>query len=168
MPHLRARLTSVRLRVTGVNVPDEVRSLEDANIHFEGHVEDLAAFYNQVRVVIVPIRFGAGVKLKTIEALQRGVPIVSTVVGAEGIDPRGRDAIDVTDDPEQFAERVAVLLTDRAYWLQRRNAIAELLQRWQEPRRGDTWTEALEKVLATRKRPAGRTRPGAPGAIMGG
>jgi glycosyltransferase involved in cell wall biosynthesis len=128
-----------------------MRALSSPNVRFEGHIEQLARFYDEVRVVIAPIRYGAGVKLKTVEALQHGVPVVSTTVGAEGIETRGLEAIDVTDEPMQFAERIATLLTDERAWEQRREAIAELVRPWLVPQRGETWTGALEKALSRRR-----------------
>jgi glycosyltransferase involved in cell wall biosynthesis len=119
-------------------------------VRLEGFVDDLAGFYDRIRVVIAPIRYGAGVKLKTVEALQYGLPTVSTTVGAEGIDTRGLAAIDVVDDPEQFAERIAVLLTDPHAWQERREAIAQLVRAWGVPPRGETWTGALERALSRR------------------
>ena len=79
---------------------------------FEGLVTDLPAFYDRTRVVISPIRFGAGVKVKTVQALQYGVPVVSTSCGSEGIDTYGLDAIAVADDPEDFA-RLLVSIAHR-------------------------------------------------------
>jgi glycosyltransferase involved in cell wall biosynthesis len=150
LPRVCARLPWARLRVTGANPPAEMRALAGPNVQFEGFVDDLQSFYDRIRVVISPIRFGAGVKLKTVEALQYGLPIVSTTVGAEGIDTRGLAAIDVVDDPEPFAERIAVLLTDPHAWQERREAIAQLVRAWGVPPRGETWTGALERALSRR------------------
>ena len=76
---------------------------------------------------------------------------VSTTVGAEGIETRGLEAIDVTDEPMQFAERIATLMTDERAWEQRREVIAELVRPWLVPQRGETWTGALEKALSRRR-----------------
>jgi GT2 family glycosyltransferase len=152
LPLLLARLPWARLRVTGANPPAEMRAMASANVRFEGHVDDLAELYDRVRVVISPIRYGAGVKLKTVEALQHGVPIVSTTVGAEGIDTRGIAAIDIADDPEQFADRLAALLTDERAWRAQREAIERLVQPWQRPCRDDTWTGVLETALTRQRR----------------
>ena len=78
LPLIRARIPWVRLRVTGQNPPSEVLKYASPSVVFEGRVRDLAMFYGDARVAIAPIRFGAGVKLKTIEALQYGVPTVAT------------------------------------------------------------------------------------------
>lgn len=148
LPHLRDRIPWVRLRVTGANPPDEIRALADPNVVFEGHVEDLARLYDEVRVAVAPTRYGAGVKLKTVEAMQHGLPVVSTPIGAEGIDLRGLPAIDVVEDPAQFAERIAILLTDPEAWEVRRKALAKLVRSWGTPEVGGTWTQVLERTLS--------------------
>ena len=110
LPWIRKTCPWVRLRVTGSKVPAEIRELACPNVVFEGEVADLAAFYDGLRVAISPALFGAGVKLKTVQALQYGVPIVATTIGAEGIETCGLPAIDVTDDPEMFANLVVTLV----------------------------------------------------------
>ena len=89
LPRVKAEVPWVRLRVTGSMMPVEISALADPNVRCEGEVNDLAAFYDGLRVAIAPLRFGAGVKLKTVQALQHGVPIVCTSIGAEAIDTRG-------------------------------------------------------------------------------
>jgi len=148
LPHLRKIVPWVRLRVTGAKPPEAIRALADPNVHFEGNVDDLARFYDEIRVVIAPIRYGAGVKLKTVHALQHGVPIVATRVGAEGVDTEGLDAIDVVDAPEAFAERVALLLTDPHAWQERRETIEQLVNSWQRPEPSKTWSGALDTAFS--------------------
>ena len=126
LPLVRVYLPWVRLRVTGANPPPEIVTLRGPNVLFEGHVEALSDFYDAVRVVIVPMRYGSGVKIKTIESLQYGVPVVTTSLGAEGVDTRARTALDIADDPRQFADRVVSLLTDEHVWSSRRASIVDL------------------------------------------
>ena len=75
--------------------------------------------YNAARIAVAPIRMGAGVKNKTMEALQYGVPVVATAVGAEGMGLTDGLEIDVTDDPLEYARRIGALATDSAVWLDR-------------------------------------------------
>ena len=113
LPLVRVSIPWVRVHVTGANPPADLLELADPNLLFEGLVADLSALYDRTRVVISPIRFGAGVKVKTVQALQYGVPVVSTSCGSEGIDTYGLDAIAVADDPNDFARSLVTLLSDR-------------------------------------------------------
>ena len=150
LPRVTRVLPWVRVRVTGGSVPPAIRALASPNVIFEGQLADLEAFYDELRVAIAPLRFGAGVKLKTVQALQHGVPVVSTKVGAEGVDTRGVPVMDVTDDPDAFARCVVTLLTDSRAWNERRSAIARLLAAWQEGSSGTPWSDVMSKVLAGR------------------
>ena len=122
MPRITAVVPWVRLRVTGT-LPPELRPFEGLNLTSVGFVDDLAEFYGGLRVAVAPIRYGAGVKLKTVEALQYGVPIVATTVGAEGLDELRGGAIAVHDAPEAFADAVIARLVDVAVWRRHRAAI---------------------------------------------
>jgi O-antigen biosynthesis protein len=125
MPRVRTRIPWCRLRVTGANPPSEVSWLEGESIEFVGTVQDLKQFYNGLRIAISPTRFGAGVKLKTVEAVQYGVPVVATNEGAAGLKGPIRKAIVATDDPKLFADAIVSLLTDETTWQRYRQAARE-------------------------------------------
>lgn len=84
---------------------------------------ELAAAYARARVAVVPLRCGAGVKLKVVEALREGVPLVTTPVGAQGL-PSLSQVAAVEDDPAAFAQAVIALLQDDAAW--RRTSRAQI------------------------------------------
>ncbi len=78
-------------------------------------------YYATARVAICPLRFGAGVKLKVVEAMHHGIPLVTTPIGAQGL--KGVDAVcDVTPDAQGFAAAVVRLLGDDALWVARAEA----------------------------------------------
>ncbi|HTU99459.1 MAG TPA: glycosyltransferase family 4 protein, partial [Luteitalea sp.] len=126
MPHILAAMPWARVRVTG-HLPASLRRFEGPHLRHEGFVADLAGFYRQIRVAVAPLRFGAGVKLKTLEAIQHGVPIVATPVGAEGLTSWAADVVDVHAAPEAFAAAVVALLLDPGRWRTRRRAIEQAL-----------------------------------------
>ena len=91
---------------------DEIKALEQPGngIVIKGFVseEELAELYRTSRIVVVPLRYGAGVKGKVIEALYNGAPIVTTSIGAEGI-PSAGDVMMIQDMPQGFADAVVTL-----------------------------------------------------------
>ena len=118
LPALQRRVPGARLRVVGSSPPKEVRALAGPGIAIEADVDDarLAACYAQARAAAVPLRFGAGVKLKVVEALRHGLPLVTTRIGAQGL--AGFERVGpVCDTPEDFADTLARLLTDDAAWV---------------------------------------------------
>ena len=85
-------------------------------MHVTGRVEDVQPFYQQSSVCVIPLRAGSGTRLKILEAMALGRPIVSTSVGAEGIDITDGDNILIGDDPQTFASHIVHLLQDQAAW----------------------------------------------------
>lgn len=87
MPLLRSE-RKVRLSIAGSRPPAEVLALQAADIEVLGFVSDdhLRFLYRQAHIAVAPLRFGAGVKGKVIEAMARGCPVVTTGVGAQGIE----------------------------------------------------------------------------------
>ncbi|HWD23895.1 MAG TPA: glycosyltransferase, partial [Acidimicrobiales bacterium] len=148
MPVIRARVPTAKLIVTGTGPPAQALRLSGPSVEFVGSVENLAAFDDQVRVVVVPMRYGAGVKIKTIEALQYGVPVVATEVGAEGVPLDDRDALLVTDDSYRFGLRVATLLDDPDAWSRQRSRVLEQGDRWEDERPESIWRLLIDDVIA--------------------
>lgn len=156
---VRARVPGTRLLVSGAAPPRNVERLAGPGVELLGAVADLRALYRAARVVVVPIRHGAGVKLKTIEALQHAVPVVSTSVGAEGIPLADPSAVCVADDPAAFADALVTLLTDDEAWQAQRRAIVAEEAAWSERDAPRVWRALVESVLAA----ASAKRPVCPG-----
>lgn len=152
MPRLIARHAGLSLSLVGSKPAPEVQALAGPGVEVTGFVPDevLAERYAAARVVMAPLRFGAGVKLKVVEALQQGVPLVTTPIGAEGIEGLS-EVVDVTDDPEAFAAAVSRLIEDDALWLARATAQADFIQ-------GRFSAEAMRAGLEEAFRLAGQSR----------
>lgn len=119
MPRLRAVTSaSIPLWLVGSNPTDEVKMLAGEDVEVTGYVTDgqLLKFYASARVAVVPLRMGAGMKGKVIEALHYGIPLVTTPVGAQGLD--GLESIvTVSNDEGVLAQSILDLLQDDEAWL---------------------------------------------------
>ena len=117
MPRVRRRVPDVSLSLVGANPTDRVRALAGASIEVTGFVSDdeLTRRYGRARVAVVPLRYGAGVKGKVVEALQNGLPLVTTQIGAQGI-PGIESVARIEDDPDAMAAAIVDLLQDDAAW----------------------------------------------------
>jgi polysaccharide biosynthesis protein PslH len=110
-PHVVEVVPDARFRVVGRNPPSRITRFTDATVDIVGGVQSVLPFLHEASVFVVPLRIGGGTRLKIYEAMAAGVPIVSTTVGAEGLDVRdGRDIV-LSDDPDLFAASVVALLT---------------------------------------------------------
>ena len=129
MPHLVQLLPDVTVHILGSNPPEDVKRLESPHLKIEGFVTDaqLEEFYANCRLDIVPLRYGAGIKGKVVEAMRYGMPVVTTSVGAEGIDG-AEEILAVEDDAKAFAERVAQLYGDERELAKRCKASLEYVR----------------------------------------
>ena len=89
--------------------------LTGPNVSSLGYVLDLNDVYANARVAIAPLRSGAGTRLKILEGLAHGVPVVSTSIGAEGLALEADRDFVLADSPEAFASAVVRLLSDDAW-----------------------------------------------------
>lgn len=149
LPAIRARHPGVTLEIVGRNPPAAVRQLAGDGVTVTGRVPDLASHFTSAAVVVAPLLSGSGTKLKVLEAMAAGRPVVTTTVGAEGIDARDDAHLRVTDSPEDFAATVAQLLDDRdeAERLAR-NGRELVAARYSWHASGDQMARALDAWLA--------------------
>lgn len=111
--YVRKTLPTVRFYVVGESPPEEVRQLsKDENIIVTGYVDDIRKYVSMADVVVCPMRKGGGIKNKILEAMSMGRAVVSTSIGAEGVDVTHGRNIMIADNPEEFAEHVLKLLSD--------------------------------------------------------
>ncbi len=114
-PRIREQLPQVNFYVVGSKVTEEIKALEqpDSGIIIKGFVsdEELERLYAACKVVVVPLRYGAGVKGKVVEAIYNGAPIVTTPTGAEGI-PFVDQVLKIADGAEAFAAAAVKLYQD--------------------------------------------------------
>ncbi len=114
LPRLVKLIPDIKVHVLGSNPPKEVLALANENLIMEGFVTDeqLEAFYLNSRISLIPLRYGAGIKGKVVEAMRYGTPVVTTSVGSEGI-PDAETAMVVEDDVDRLAEKIAALYEDK-------------------------------------------------------
>jgi glycosyltransferase involved in cell wall biosynthesis len=123
LPHVRAECPKAKFVIAGRNPPtgfvEQFKS--DPKIEFTGTVPDMRPYLAAATVVIVPLRLGGGTRIKMLEACAAGKPIVSTGIGAEGLDLKFGKEILLADDAAEFARSIVNLLRDPV----RCNALAE-------------------------------------------
>ncbi|HZU15482.1 MAG TPA: glycosyltransferase [Candidatus Dormibacteraeota bacterium] len=113
LPLIRRRRPEVVFTVVGAGAPAEVRRLAGPRLRLTGEVADVRPYWRRSAVVVAPIRFGGGTRLKIVEAMAMGRPVVSTSLGCEGLEVTPGEHLLVADSPRDFAEAVVRLLEDR-------------------------------------------------------
>lgn len=114
-PIIRRQLPEARFTAAGFNPPASLLELDQLpGVAIVGSAPELRAYYARSAVCVVPLRAGGGTRLKILEAMALGRPVVSTSIGCEGLDGRDGEHLLVADDPAEFARAVVTLCLDRS------------------------------------------------------
>ncbi|MGA9642333.1 MAG: glycosyltransferase family 4 protein [Terriglobales bacterium] len=145
-PEIQREMPQARFRIVGRNPSRRVQKWASESIEVTGRVPSVIEHLRESAVVIVPLRIGGGTRLKIYEAMAAAKAVVSTTVGAEGLDVRhGRDII-LADDPRSFSQAVIMLLRDRELRCRYEKAAAETAARYDWPAIGQRFSEVLESL----------------------
>jgi glycosyltransferase involved in cell wall biosynthesis len=153
-PLIQEQVPDASLTITGSTSNVNLRGLRlDESVHLSGYVDDMRPLVAGAWVCVVPIRRGGGTRLKILEAMALGTPVVSTSKGAEGLDVVHNHDILIANEPTEFASQVLHLLRDPA--LHRRlvaNARHLVEQHYDWMRVGQHFVDIVEDVVHNRAR----------------
>ena len=112
---IRSRRPDIAFDVVGTKPPGRITRLHLSgdSIHVAGYVADLTPFFERAGVFVVPLRAGAGMRVKILEAMARGVPVVTTRLGCEGIEVEHDRHVLLADSAAEFADATLRILNDR-------------------------------------------------------
>lgn len=113
-PLVKQRVPDVRCTLIGARPPASItdRAKADSSLTVTGYVEDPIPYLADSSMMVVPLKAGGGMRVKILNALSQGIPMVSTTVGCEGINVTNGEDILVADSPEDFADATTRLLTN--------------------------------------------------------
>lgn len=129
-PLVREQIPEAAFTVVGKNPPEQIKALvgQAAGINVTGYVTDPQPYLERAKTFIVPLFSAGGMRVKIIDGWCWGLPIVSTTIGAEGIQYREGENILIADDAQSFAAAVVQVLQDRAM----NHSLRENGRRWAE------------------------------------
>ena len=134
MPAVWRQLGDVPVKIVGADPPEAVSSLASENVEIAGWVPDLDSVLDSTRALVAPLPYGAGLKGKVTQALACGLPVVTTPVGAEGLDALDGEHMLIAETPEGLAGRVVDVLRDDELWQRLSSAGVELARERCSPR----------------------------------
>lgn len=128
-PVLKSNHPALEMDIVGKGADEK---LEEAvastnGVRLCGFVDDLETVYQSSRVSIAPLRFGSGMKVKVLDAMARGLPVVTTSVGAEGI-VSDTEVMKIANEPALMAEQISILLSNKSSWENLRDNARELVR----------------------------------------
>jgi glycosyltransferase involved in cell wall biosynthesis len=155
-PSIQAKVPGARFRIVGRNPVRRVQRLASSSVGVTGSVPSVLDHLREAAVVVVPLRVGGGTRLKIYEAMAAGKAVVSTSVGAEGLDVHHDEDILLADHPDAFAGAVTKLLQDVELRGRYEQSAAALVARYDWAVIGSKFCEVLETLV--RNASLGRSR----------
>jgi GT2 family glycosyltransferase len=116
LPLVRQRLPDVHLHIVGSDMPATVFALASPHVTAHGFVEDVTPLFNRCRLSVAPLRYGAGVKGKVSQSLALGLPVVTTPIGAEGMQLRHGEHAMVGVTASELAHYVVQIHENKDLW----------------------------------------------------
>ena len=111
-PHLRTAVPEAQIRLVGLAPPAVTALCDPPRVAVTGQVRDIVDELARADLVVIPLRYGSGTRVKILEAFAHRIPVVSTTVGAEGLAVTADTHLLVADEPEQIAAACARVLLD--------------------------------------------------------
>lgn len=131
MPEIKVHLPDVIFYIVGSNPDNEILSLNSENIKVIGYVsdEELENYYKRSKMLVIPLRYGAGVKGKIIQGMYYQIPVVTTPVGAEGI-PEAKDSLIICKNAEEIKNSIISFYKDDKYLLTKVEKAYEVIKKY--------------------------------------
>ena len=104
---------NIRFVVLGSNPPEELARFESERVHITGFVQSIEPFFEQSMCLVAPLVLGAGIKVKVIEALPSGIPVLTNKIGIEGIPAENRKHYLHCETPEEYSDYIHGLIMGR-------------------------------------------------------
>lgn len=153
-PLILAAYPDARFQIVGRDPQPRVRRLASASVEVTGSVPSVIEYLQAATVVIVPLRIGGGTRLKIFEAMAMGKAMVSTSIGAEGLEVQhGRDLM-LADDPASFAASVIQLLREPELRRQYERSAVALASRYDWSRIAQSFADVLLQASQPRQKPS--------------
>lgn len=129
-PSIRQLLPEAEIRIYGAYLPTQILQmhLPREGFHVLGWIEDLKTAMRSAKVNLAPLRFGAGLKGKLLDAMSNGTPSVTTDIGAEGMHQNWAWCGFVANNPQRFAEKAVLLHEQKPLWQNAQNTGMDILE----------------------------------------
>lgn len=102
---VKEMIPELQVYIVGNQPPEELKQQENTYIHVTGFVDDVDQYLKRAQLAVFPLELGAGIKLKVLRSMAVGTPVITTMVGAEGIDENGK-VVELAETDEEFSEMV--------------------------------------------------------------
>ena len=148
-PTIVRQFPEAKFQIVGRNPHPRVRQLCSETVEVTGTVPSVSDYLRDAAVVIVPLRIGGGTRLKIFEAMAMGKALVSTTIGAEGLDVASGENCILADSPSNFGDSIITLLSDLELRRKYEKAAAALASKYDWSNIARQFEDVLQQAIAT-------------------
>src|SRR6185437_15633531 len=152
-PAMVGKFPHAKFQIVGRNPHARVKQLASATVEVTGTVPSVADYLRDAAVVIVPLRIGGGTRLKIFEAMAMGKALVSTTIGAEGLDVTSGENCILADEPSNFGDSILTLLSDIQLRRKYEKAAAALAARYDWSNIARQFEDVLQNAIGGAQTP---------------
>jgi glycosyltransferase involved in cell wall biosynthesis len=152
-PTIVRQFPQARFQIVGRNPHSRVKQLASPTVEVTGTVPSVADYLRDAAVVIVPLRIGGGTRLKIFEAMAMGKALVSTSIGAEGLDVTSGENCILADSPSSFGDSIITLLSDSQLRRKYERAAAALAARYDWSNIARQFEDVLQQAIGAAHTP---------------
>jgi glycosyltransferase involved in cell wall biosynthesis len=150
-PTLKGKYPQLKLQLVGRNPSDAIKAIADDKIVVTGFVKEVIPYLKNTDVFIVPLRMGSGMRIKILEAMSLGLPIVTTTIGYEGIAAEPDIHLKVADNPSEFVNQTSILLDS----FQKRSQLGQnarecIIGHYSLPAIAQQWDNLINRVISNK------------------
>lgn len=118
--NISSQLPNTKLYIIGNNPPDDLKQMNNSTVEVTGYVENVDEYISKCKIAVFPLTLGAGIKIKVLRSMALGIPVITTEVGAEGIDEDGETLL-ICHTDEEFEKNIINLLNNNELYLKRKS-----------------------------------------------
>jgi glycosyltransferase involved in cell wall biosynthesis len=146
-PLVKVKIPEIKLTVVGKDEQGFYKKYHNCkSIKFLGYAKKIRTIYKNSSVIVVPIFSGGGIRIKILDAMSHGIPVVSTSKGAEGVTLKSNKEIIIADTLEDFALGIIKILTDRKFTLNLSHRSRRFMKKYYSYNASNAVLKKLEKI----------------------
>jgi len=130
MPKVWSVTPDIEVTLLGSNPPVEVLALQSARVKVPGFINHVDSYFNDAKIFVAPLRFGAGMKGKIGQSLSYALPIITTDIGSEGIGLKSNENFIQADTADDFASAILKLYSNKELWYKVSDGSKEVLKKY--------------------------------------
>lgn len=138
---------NIRFVILGNNPPDYIKNMESDKIHITGFVDNIEPYFSHSMCLVAPLVLGAGIKVKILEALSAGIPVLTNNIGIEGIPATRNEEYIHCETPEEYRDAIINIFSKKIDLLQLEKNEREFIKKYSPRESANQYIESIKRMV---------------------